>query len=170
MKPVYRLWWSLLFATVWTISLAMAVPAQPERIDLSMTLSPNNYYNKIRVGEDNKLFLEIRNIGTKNVTNIRMTAVRPDGWTIEFKPAVIDSLGAGSAQTLDVNVRPNSRATKGNYGITLVAEANEIKKARDVRLTIETGSLFWLWIGAGVLLVLVLVFVFIFVRTSRQSI
>ncbi len=146
---------------------SLRVTAQEEKIDLILTLFPRDYGNEVKVGEDNRLFLEVRNNGTKAVTHIRLSSEQPEGWTIEFRPGEIDYLGAGSVQTVDLIVKPDSKAAKGGYTVTLIAEANEIRKVRDIWLTVKSS--FWLWLGAIIGAVVVAGFVFIFMRFGRQQ-
>ena len=161
-------WLFLLIAGLVTILLPRTTLAQEGKIDLTLTLFPGDYNNEVKVGEDNRLFLEIRNNGTKAVTRIRLSSDKPEGWTIEFRPGEIDYLGAGSVQTVDLIIRPDSKATKGGYTVTIIAEANEIRKVTNVWLTVKSSS-FWLWLGVTVGAVVVAVFVFIFMRLGRQQ-
>ncbi len=169
MRIASKFRWLLLCAVVlMAILLPQPLLAQKEKTDLTLTVFPRDYNNEVKVGEDNKLFLEIRNNGTIAVTRIRLSADKPEGWTIEFKPGEIDYLGAGSVQTVDLIIRPDSKATKGGYTVTIIAEANEIRKVTNVWLTVKSSS-FWLWLGVTVGAIVVAVFVFIFVRLSRQE-
>ena len=142
-----------------------------KRAELTLALFPRNNDNEVKVGEDNRLFLEVRNTGTKAVTSVRLSSEKPEGWLIEFKPAEIAYLAAGSVQTVDLIVRPDSRTTKGGYSITLIAdfiaEANEIRKVESIWLTVKTAS-FWIWVGGIIGAVVVAVFIYIFIRFNRQ--
>lgn len=142
--------------------------AQGEKTDLILMLSPINYQNDLKVGVDNKLFLEVRNIGNTTITRIRLSSQVPEGWVVEFMPAEIASLSAGNLQTVDLIVKPDSKATKGGYNITIIAEANEIRKAETIWLNLKTPASFWIWIGAIIVAVVIALFIFIFVRFNRQ--
>jgi uncharacterized membrane protein len=161
-------WLFLLIAGLVTILLPRTTLAQEGKIDLTLTLFPGDYNNEVKVGEDNRLFLEIRNNGTKAVTRIRLSSDKPEGWTIEFRPGEIDYLGAGSVQTVDLIIRPDSKATKGGYTVTIIAEANEIRKVESIWLRVESAS-FWPWVGAIVAAIVVAAFIIIYIRFGRQQ-
>jgi uncharacterized membrane protein len=161
-------WLFLLIAGLVTILLPRTTLAQEGKIDLTLTLFPGDYNNEVKVGEDKRLFLEIRNNGTKAVTRIRLSSDKPEGWTIEFRPGEIDYLGAGSVQTVDLIIRPDSKATKGGYTVTIIAEANEIRKVESIWLRVESASL-WPWVGAIVAAIVVAAFIIIYIRFGRQQ-
>jgi uncharacterized membrane protein len=170
MSIVDKICWLFLFAaSLVAILLPRPTLAQGEKIDLTLTLVPGDYYNEVKVGEDKRFFLEVNNSGNKAITNIRLSSEKPDGWVIDFRPAVIYYLGSGSVQTVDINIKPDSKTTKGTYTVTLIAEANEIRKVRSVWLTVEAPSTFWLWIGAIIGAIVVAGFVFIFLHFGRQQ-
>lgn len=137
------------------------------RPELILALVAGRYSNEVRIGEENRLFLEVRNTGAKPVTGIRLSAAVPEGWTVRFEPASIDNLGAGSVRNVDLIIRPGGAATKGGYNITLIAEANETRRVESLFLTVKSSS-FWLWIGIGIGAIVVAGFVFIFWRFGRQ--
>ncbi len=140
-------WWWLVLVLM-TLLLPQVALAQKETTDLAMTLVSGNYYNRVTAGKDNTFFLELRNTGSTALTNIRLSADKPEGWVVEFSPTQIGYLAAGSLQTVEVNVRPDSKASKTDYQITLIAEANEIRKVSPIWVTVQSTS-FWLWVGGG---------------------
>lgn len=168
MKIGSRICWLFLFA-VGLIAILSPQPtlAQKEEVNLTLWLRNGWYHRDARAGEDNNFFLEVRNTGTKPITNIRLSSEKPEGWIIEFKPAEINYLSSGSLQTVDVNIKPVGKATKVEYRVTLIAEANEIRKVRYFWLTVKPATS-WLWIWAIVGAVVIAGFVFIFMRFGRQ--
>jgi len=142
-----------------------------KRAELTLALIPRNNDNEVKVGENNLLSLEVRNTGTKAVTQIRLSAGKPEGWLIEFKPAEIAYLAAGSVQMVNLTITPDSNTSKGNYNITLVADfiadANAIRKVESIFLTVRSAS-FWIWVGSIIGAVIVAVFIVIFMRYGRQ--
>ncbi len=170
MKVDSKVCWLFLFAVgLMAILLARPILAQEGKVDLTLRLVPGDYYNRVAAGQDNTFFLEIRNTGNKAVTNISLAADKLEGWVIEFSPREIDYLGPGSLQTVDVNIKPDGKAVKGDYRVILIATANEIRKVASIWVRVETASSFWLWVGAIVAFVVVAAFVAIFVRFGRQQ-
>lgn len=142
--------------------------AQEAKVDLSLRMLPEYYYKEVVSGEDNALFMEVRNNGDKEVTNIRFDSDKPEGWVVDFKPGSIDYLGAGSSQTIDVKVIPGRDTGRGEYNLTIIAEANETRAATSTMLRVENGSSFWLWVGLGVVALVIVGFIVIFLRFGRQ--
>ncbi|MBM4452490.1 MAG: hypothetical protein FJ024_08465 [Chloroflexi bacterium] len=150
------------------ILLPCSALAQAEKVDLTLRLISDGYYSKITAGKDKTIFLEVGNTGKKDITNIRLYADLPEGWTVEFRPGLIDYLGPGSFQAIDVILRPAANAAKGEYSVTLIAEANEIRRGTSIFVRVESASFLWVWVGAGVALLAILVFILIFMRFGRE--
>jgi len=162
--------WAFLLASVLLNSLALPswALAQEDRIDLSLRLLPDYYYREVVPGQTTTLFMEIRNNGNQAITGIRLDANEPEGWTVDFEPGSISHLGAGSSQTVDVNVTAGEKSTQGDYTITILAEANETRAATSAVLRIEDGPSFWLWIGIGIVGLVIAGFVIVFLRFGKQ--
>jgi len=141
--------------------------AQGEKIDLSLSLVPYNYYQKVKPGKDNKFYLEVRNRGNQLITNIRLSADKPEGWTVEFKPSEYSSLSAGTVQTSELSIVPAAKAQRGEYQVTFIADATETRRVITSSFTVESNSL-WLKIGAVTAFIVAGVFVFIFLKFGRQ--
>jgi len=141
--------------------------AQDATVDLSLRILPEYYYKEVIPGVSHVLFMEVRNNGDKEITNIRFDSDKPEGWLVDFKPGSIDYLGAGSSQTVDVKVIPGRDTGRGEYNLTFIAEANETWTATSTMLRVEHGSSFWLWIGLGVAAFVIAGFIVIFLRFGR---
>ena len=162
-------WLSLLIAVLIMLLVPPAVLfAQEAKVDLSLRMLPEYHYKEVTPGEDNTLFMEIRNNGDKEITNIRFDSDKPQGWVVDFNPDSISYLSAGSSQTVDVNVIPSRDTGRGEYNLTFLAEANETRTATSTMLRVENGSSFWLWVGLGVAAFVIAGFVIIYLRFGRQ--
>ena len=164
------LWLSLLI----TVLIVLRVPptvllAQEAKIDLSLSLLSRSYYKEVTSGEDNTLYMEIRNNGDKEITNIRFDSDKLEGWVVEFTPGSISYLGAGSSQTVDVNVIPSLDTDRGEYNLTFLAEANETRTVTSIMLRVENGFSFWLWVGIGLAALVIAGFVIVYLRFGRQE-
>ena len=163
------LWLSLLIAGLLAYLGSPAVLlAQEAKVDLSLRMLPEYYYEEVIPGEDNTLFMEVRNNGYKDIHNIRFDSEKPAGWVVDFKPGKIGYLGAGSSQAVDVKVIPGLDTERGRYNLTFIAEANETRTSTSAMLRVETGSSFWLWVGLGVAALVIAGFIVIFLRFGRQ--
>ncbi len=164
-----KIYWSSLFVVGLTAILSpFSILAQAEKTDLTLRLVSDSYYNRITAGKDKTIFLEIGNAGNKAITNIRLYADLPEGWTIEFRPGLIDYLGPGSFQAVDIILRPAGNAAKGEYTVALIAEANETRRVTSIFVWVESASLLWVWVGAGVAALVIAGFILIFMRFGRQ--
>ncbi len=163
------LWLSLLIAVLLTFLGSPAVLlAQEDKVDLSLRILPGYYYRDVIPGEDNTLFMEVRNNGDTGITSIMFNSDKPEGWVVDFKPGSISYLGAGSSQTVDVNIIPGPDTRRGEYNLTILAEANETRTATSTMLRVKSGSDFWLWVGVGLAAAVIAGFVIIFLHFGRQ--
>lgn len=164
------LWFSLLIAVLIVLLVPPAVLfAQEAKIDLSLRMLPEYYYKEVTPGEDNTLYMEIRNNGDKEITNIRFDSDKPEGWVVDFNPGSISYLSAGSSQTVDVNVIPSLDTGRGEYNLTFLAEANETRAVTSTTMRIENGYSLWLWVGIGLAVLVIAGFVIIYLRFGRQE-
>jgi uncharacterized membrane protein len=161
-------WLPLLVVGLTAVLWPCSILAQAEKTDLTLIVVSDGYYNRITAGKDKTIFLEIGNTGNKAITNIRLYADLPEGWTVEFRPGLIDYLGPGSFQTVDILLRPADNAAKGEYAVALIAEANETRRVTSIYVRVESASLFWVWVGIGIAALVIAGFVFIFIRFGRQ--
>jgi len=161
-------WLFLLIVGLVTILLPRLTLAQEGKIDLVLRLVSGRFNNEVTAGKDNTFFLEIRNTGSRDITNIRLSSEKPEGWVIEFKPETIDYLAPGTLQTVDVNIKPDGKTAKGEYRVIFIAEANEIRKVESIWLRVESAS-FWPWVGAIVGAIVVAAFIIVYIRFGRQQ-
>jgi uncharacterized membrane protein len=166
MKITRIVGWLFLFVGLMTLLLPGSTLAAETKTDLTIRLI-GDYYSQVKAGEDNKFFLELRNSGNRTLTDIRLSSDKAEGWVIEFNPAQISSLNADSIQTIDINIRPPAKTSRGDYKFSVIAQANEIKKVETIWLRVESDS-FWLWVGAIVGAVVVAGFIIIFIRFGRK--
>lgn len=160
----------VLTAVFWpSVALAQpAQPAQPGKDGLIIRFSPNSYPYNVRVGEDNVFYLEIENGGNQDITNIRLYGNAPAGWVIEIVPETISLLAAGSVRTIDANLKTATKASKGDYQISFIAEGDGIRRVMTTWVRVERSSSVWLWVGIGIGIAVVAGFILVFLRTRRQ--
>ena len=163
------LWLPLLIAVLLMfLGSPVAVIAQENKVDLFLRLLPEYYYKEVIPGEATTLYMEVKNNGDKEITNIVFTSDKPKGWTVDFTPRSIDYLSAGSSKTIDVKVIPGRDTSRGEYNLTIIAEAVETRAVTSTMLRAKSGSPFWLWVGVGVAALVIAGFVVIFLRFGRQ--
>ena len=162
-------WFSLLIAVLMTLLAPPSVLlAQEAKVDLSLRMLSEYYYREVIPGEENTLYMEIRNNGDTEINNIRFDSDEPKGWTVDFIPDRISRLSAGSSQTVEVNVLPGRGTRRGEYSLTLLAEAEEARAVASTMLRVESGSSLWMIIGGVVAALVIVGFVLIYLRLGRE--
>ena len=134
-----------------------------------MALTPTGelYNTTATAGRDNYFSVDVVNGGSAAVNDIVISSSKPTGWTVEFSPDKIDSLPAQDFQTVEVNIKPPAKAIAGDYMITITAEGKQISDDMDVRVTVETPTI-WGWLGVAIIVVVIAGLVYIFMRFSRR--
>jgi uncharacterized membrane protein len=147
-----------------TINLTAIVTA---KYDLSLTPSEERYNTSATAGKDNYFAVVVGNGGSAAIDNITFSSSKPSGWTINFTPDKIDSLDAGGSKTIDVNIKPPPKTIAGDYQITLTANGKQTQNHIDIRVTVETPTV-WGWVGVGIIVLVIAGLAFIFMRFSRR--
>ena len=168
-----RIKWRILSLTLITIGLMMLaftgqILAQGARVELTLRLLPGYYHTEIIPGETKTLYLEIENSGNKAITNIRLYSDKPKGWIVNFRPESIGHLGAGNRQAIDVNVVADPDTDKGEYTLTLIAEADQTRTVTSTVLRVEDAFSLWQWVGLGIGVLVIAGFVILYRRFSRE--
>jgi len=165
-----RLWGLFLFTAVLAAGLFLPRPvlAQEKEFELFMRLVPYRYPIEATAGKDNSFSLEINNNGTEVITDLQLSSDKPEGWVIDIEPSSLDRLTPGSLYTVDVNIKPPPEAGRGEYEISFIAEASDLRKVEKAWVSVKL-ALKWLWVIAGGILAVVIAFVLIYMRFSRQK-
>ena len=149
--------------------LAVAQVQPPLRTDLSLRPLDGFYNQPLTPGQEKVILLEVRNNGTSDITNIVLgTRNTPAGWVVDIRPGTIARLTPNSARTVDVAVTPPANVERGNYNVTVVAEATETRTATGLFMRVERTSSLWLWVGGAIGAAVVAGFVIVFLRFGRH--
>jgi len=147
-----------------SINLTVVVTA---KYTLSLVPSEERYNTSATAGKDNYFSVAVVNEGSATIDNVTFSSSKPTGWTIEFSPDKIDSLNAGGSQTIEVNIKPPTKTIAGDYEITLNADATHTTDSTNIRVTVETPTV-WGWVGVGIIVLVLAGLAFIFMRFSRR--
>lgn len=147
-----------------TIDLTAVVTA---KYTLSLTPTEERYNTSATAGKDNYFSVVVVNEGSATIDNITFSSSKPKGWTIEFSPDKIDSLNAGDFQTIEVNIKPPPKTIAGDYEITLRASGKQAMDDINIRVTVETPTV-WGWVGVGIIVLVIAGLAVIFMRFSRR--
>ena len=139
-----------------TSTYIMSLAPSEERLNTTATAGRDNYFS-----------IEVLNNGSAAIDDIALSSSKPTGWTIEFSPEKIDSLAAMDSKTVEVNIKPPAKTIAGDYQISLTAKGKQISDDMDVRVSVETPTI-WGWVGVAIIVVVIAGLVYIFVRFSRR--
>ena len=135
-----------------------------------MTLAPVGelYNTTTKAGRDNFFSIDVVNLGTAPIDNIKFSSVKPKGWTIKFSPDKIESLPAIDYQTVDINIKPPTETIAGDYEITIQVSGEQVSREEiKIRVTVETPTI-WGWVGVGIIVLVVAGLAYVFMRFSRR--
>jgi uncharacterized membrane protein len=147
-----------------TIDLTAVVTA---KYGMSLATPDGLLNTKATAGKDNYFSVVVANTGTAVIDNITLSTQKPSGWTVEFSPEKLDSLAAGTSTTIDVNIKPPSKTIAGDYGILISATAMQRAIDLNIRVTVETPTI-WGWVGVIIILLVIAGVGFVFMRFSRR--
>ena len=139
-----------------TATYSMSLTPTEERLSTSTTAGESTYFE-----------VTVENTGSAAIENIAFSSSKPRQWTVEFDPNTIDSLPAGSYQTVEVRIKPTSKTIAGDYEITLNANAEKAADNIEVRVTVETSTI-WGWVGVIIIVLVIAGLAYIFIRFSRR--
>ena len=161
--------WFFVIAFIVAILLPAPVVAQAEKPDLILRLAPGSYFNEVKPGEDHRAYMEIENSSKEAITDIRLYADAPRDWAVELNPNSIAYLAPGAIQTIDINIKPASSATRREYTVTIIAESNQMtRRVMTLWMRVERTSTLWLWIGAAIGAAVIAGFILVYRRFGRQ--
>ena len=138
------------------------------RYNLIMVPAAERYNTSATAGKDNIFSVELGNLGTAPVDNIKFSSTKPAGWSIEFTPDKIDSLAAVDSQTVELNIKPPTETIAGDYSIAIRASGEQTaSQEMSIRVTVETPTV-WGWVGVVIIIIVVVGLVVVFMRFSRR--
>jgi len=162
---IYRLLLGAIILTVFLVPVG-TVLAQ-EKVNLSLNVF-RPFPDNVTPGSTNRVFAEVRNYGTEDITGISFSHEAPEGWEVSFQPETLDSLSPRGVATIDVIVDVDESVRDGSYTITLIADSSETRAITGLYFRVERETSFWLWVGAGIAAVVVIGFIIVFLRSERQ--
>ncbi len=134
---------------------------------MSLVPAEERYNTTATAGRDNFFSIEVQNNGSAAIDDFVFSSTKPTGWTIEFSPSEVDSVAAQSSQTIEVNIKPPAKTIAGDYQISLTAKGQQISDDMDVRVSVETPTI-WGWVGVAIIVLVIAGLVYIFMRFSRR--
>ena len=133
-----------------------------------------NLYRQANLGETVDLDVSIRNIGTRDLTNVKVVVEAPVQWESEVRPPVTSRLVVGGEERIRILLAPNETVSVGEYSLriaTLAYTGNTPVESADktarIRIVDPPKTSSHLMIG-GAFIVSVLAMVVIGVKLTRR--
>ena len=136
--------------------------------DLKMGTSSGTLITSVVAGKRTPIDFLVGNAGTAPIRNLGFITKKPnDKWTVEFKPDKIDALNPGEVREIKMEILAPDRTIAGDYLLTLTANAADVTKAAEFRVTVSTPTI-WGWIGFGIVGLVVIGLGIVFFRLGRR--
>lgn len=123
--------------------------------------------SSITAGETKRFDLVIRNTGSAELKDIKLTASKPSDWEVNFEPSEIATLKSGETATLQAIIKASKKALPGDYMTKLDAKTPEVNSSIDFRMTVKTPML-WGWLGVLIIAAVLAVVFFLFRKYGRR--
>jgi len=123
--------------------------------------------SSITAGETKRFDLVVRNTGSAELKDIKLTSSKPSDWEVSFEPAEINALKAGETTTLQAIVKASKKALPGDYVTKWDAKTPEVNANIDFRVTVKTPML-WGWLGVLIIAGVLVVVFFLFRKYGRR--
>lgn len=118
-------------------------------------------------GAETPVTLTVQNTGSGDLTNVALSAQKPEGWDVTFQPEAIDRLPAGQTREVTMRIKPSSRAIPGDYMVRVTASNAQVNEQAGVRVTVGSPTA-WGLVGLGIIALSVGGLYGVFRRFSRR--
>lgn len=122
---------------------------------------------KATSGKNNPFIMVLKNVGSADIENITLKSDAPEKWTIKFEPEKIETLKSDESKEIKVTITPPEKTIAGDYMLNFSANSENVNKDIDVRITVETPSI-WGWVGIAIIVIVVIGVAVIFARLGRR--
>lgn len=147
-------------AGTYTITAAAASGSEITKVDLTVEIAgtyrmelstPSGRLNlNTTAGKQGALTLELENTGSADLLGINLSASTPPGWAVTFEPEKVERIKAGEKQQITAFITPDSKAIAGDYIVNIRASAPETSDSADIRVTVQTSTL-WGIVGVAII-------------------
>ena len=133
-----------------------------------------NAFQTIKIGEQVNMTATLKNIGTRDLVDIRMIVDVNTDWKYTVAPEVISSLARNEEKEIQLTLSPPTDIGVGEYQAKLNAEVtvdNRKFEARDRSITVQVESKTQMSVTTllfGALIVLMIAIVIVTIRISRR--
>jgi uncharacterized membrane protein len=130
--------------------------------------TPNGLLSaRITAGKQKRIDLIVRNTGSSDLSDVRISSSKPQGWEVTFTPDTIPFLAAGETAEVQAVVKAYEKAIPGDYVVTFTARTPEVNSSASFRGSVET-SMLWGWLGILIILGAVWLIYYLFRKYGRR--
>jgi len=134
-----------------------------------LQITNQNFYTSLNVGGQGTFTLSIKNIGSQEVTNVKVVlGTVPNGFTATISPTQISSIGVDQDVAFTITIQSQSDVNAGNYYVDLMVISNETQtQTYTLRVEVlqETG---WLMYSGIFLIAALAALIYIYKRFGRR--
>lgn len=123
--------------------------------------------SSITAGDTKRIDLIIRNSGSAELKDIKLTSNKPSDWEVSFEPANIENLKAGETASVQAVMKASKKALPGDYVTKINANTPEVNASADFRMTVKTPMI-WGWLGILIILFALGLVFFLFRKYGRR--
>ncbi len=135
--------------------------------DFTLTSKTGMLNTKATSGKNNPFIIVLTSTGSADIENLALKADAPEKWIVKFEPEKIETLKSEETKEIKVTITPPDKTIAGDYMLTFSADSENSSKTIDVRVTVETPSV-WGWVGIGIIVIVVVGVAIIFARLGRR--
>lgn len=135
--------------------------------DISLATKTGRLSTELKSGKDNLYKLIVTNNSSTSVENITLSSIEPEGWQVSFDNKEIDTIESGEKKEIDVTINPPEKTIAGDYMLTFKAESENSTDDIELRVTVETPTI-WGIVGIGIIVIVIVGVAIIFTRLGRR--
>lgn len=121
----------------------------------------------ITSGRQKRIDLVVRNTGSSDLSNVRMSSSKPQGWEVTFDPDTIPIIAAGETAEVLATIKAYEKAIPGDYVVNLTAQTPETNSKAAFRMSVKT-SMLWGWLGILIILGAIWAIYYLFRKYGRR--
>lgn len=100
----------------------------------------------ITAGDEKRIELMIKNTGSAELKDVKLSSSKPVNWEVVFDPQTIDKIEAGKSAQVLATIKADKKAIAGDYVTNLTSSTPEVSSQASFRISVKTPML-WGWIG-----------------------
>jgi uncharacterized membrane protein len=100
----------------------------------------------ITAGDQKSIELIVKNTGSVQLSDVKLSAINPISWAVTFDPKKVDIIKPGESVKVIALIKAARKALAGDYVINIDAKTQEVTSKAQFRISVRT-SILWGWVG-----------------------